>query len=62
MKIAAFHDNDTTTLVDAETDETAYEINHYDDFQSGDMEPLEAARDWCREHGHTLVEWEGEAL
>lgn len=62
MKIAAYNSGELTiTLVDTDTDETVDEIDRMTDFTRGDMEPREAAEDWCAAYGHTLVEWEGGA-
>lgn len=63
MKISAFENDEITIiLVDIDTDETAGEIDRMTDFTRGDLPPREAAEDWCATYGHTLVEWEGEAV
>lgn len=63
MKIAAFEADETTiVLVDEYTDETAHEIDRMRDFERGDMEPLDAAKDWCAKNGHELIEWNGKAI
>lgn len=63
MKIAAFEaDESTIVLVDDDTDETAHEIDRMNDLERGDMEPLEAAKDWCAKNGHQLIEWNGQSL
>ena len=61
--IAAFLSNELQImLVDIDSDETVGEIDRMSDFKRGDMEPREAAEDWCAEHGHQLVEWDGDGL